>query len=102
MQVPHTGITDGGLAYLAGLENAEFINLGGDGITDEGLAAIAHLPKLNRLIIDGHITDAGLRHLGSRALASLQIRSPQPISQMAVQQLKDKLPSLRDVQIKSE
>jgi hypothetical protein len=101
VQVPHTGITDQGLAYMAGLENAEFINLGGDGITDEGLAILARLPKLNRLIVDGHITDAGLRHLEAMpALSWLEIRSPHPISQMAVQQLRDKLPCLTTVQIK--
>ncbi|MBE0536639.1 MAG: hypothetical protein IH624_13315 [Phycisphaerae bacterium] len=103
LQVPHEGITDRGLAHLTGLKNAEFINLGGDGITDEGLTAIAHLPKLDRLIIDGHITDAGLRHLESMpALSWLEIRSPHPISQIAIQQLRQKLPCMTIVRINSE
>lgn len=103
IQLPHTGITDRGIACLSGLENAEFINLGGDGITDDGLGAISNLPKLNRLIIDGRITDVGLKHLETmRALTWLEIRSPHSISRQAIQQLQNKLPYLITLRVKQQ
>ena len=64
-------VTDSGLAHLTGLNELEWLHLGGTEVSDAGLAHLSALSKLALLDLTGtRVTDAGLEHL--RGLPNLQ------------------------------
>ena len=64
LQISHTGIPDGSvLRHLTGLARLERLSIGGNGLTDDGVAYLAQLPNLNSLSLSGTFTDATLMHL---------------------------------------
>lgn len=62
------GISDEGMACVAGLTRLERLNIGGPTVTDEGLRHLHGLKVLNHLSVEGNFTDAGLRQLESNPL----------------------------------
>jgi internalin A len=61
-----TSITDQGVAHLARLERLEVLGLQGTAITDAGLATVKLLRSLKMLILDGtSIGDAGISNLAA-------------------------------------
>jgi Leucine-rich repeat (LRR) protein len=60
-------ITDAGMTHLAQINSLEYLHLPNFGITDEGLATIAGLQNLKHLWVCGRsnspLTDNGLRHI---------------------------------------
>jgi hypothetical protein len=71
MEIVATKLTDAGLISLAKLRNLQVLHLEGTTMmTDEGLKALATLPKLRHLRLSGPFTDRGLSYL--TALPSLK------------------------------
>ncbi len=70
-----TGVTDAGLAGLAGLKNLQRLHLEKTGITDAGLAHLKGLSELRYLNLYGtKVTDKGLESLkGLKKLRSLYV-----------------------------
>ena len=104
LQFTGFGIDDSGLKNLAGLKNAEFINISCSGelsITDEGLKYLAVLPKLNRLIIkDGHFTDKALEYLsGMPTLTWLELTSDFAFSNKGIKSFQTKNPNVERLQL---
>lgn len=62
------GITNEGMAHVAGLTRLERLGIGGPTVTDEGLRHLRRLKVLNNLYVEGNFTDAGLRQLESNEL----------------------------------
>jgi hypothetical protein len=72
MEIVATKLTDAGLASIAKLRNLEVLHLDGNAMmTDEGLKALATLPKLRHLRLTGPFTDRGVEYLA--ALPSLKV-----------------------------
>ncbi len=72
LDLPSTGVTDAGLAELAGLTNLQALDLGFTSVTDAGLAELAGLANLQTLDLGlTSVTDAGLAELAG--LANLQV-----------------------------
>lgn len=66
MEIVATRLTDAGLASLAKLRNLQVLYLEGTPMmTDEGLRALATLPKLRHLRLSGPFTDQGLAYLAT-------------------------------------
>jgi len=66
MELVATKLTDAGLASLAKLRNLQVLHLEGTPMmTDEGLKALATLPKLRHLRLSGPFTDKGLSYLAA-------------------------------------
>ncbi len=63
LQMRHGGISNTGLAHLAGLASLTFISIGGPGVTDEGLQYLIRLDKLGSLVISGNFTDKAFSYL---------------------------------------
>lgn len=87
-------VSDGGLAYLADLTSLErlmaFVRM-----TDEGLSYISNMSNLHDLQVKGDITDEGLVHLeGLKSLQALRITSRNDIASESLERLKRKLPLL--------
>ncbi|MBC8218503.1 MAG: hypothetical protein H8E73_08565, partial [Planctomycetes bacterium] len=74
LKLPYAGVTDIGLAQLAGLNALKKLNVGRD-VTDEGMVALAKMKSLEDLDLGcPNITDAGLAELcRSSSLKSLSI-----------------------------
>ncbi|MHC4725106.1 MAG: M56 family metallopeptidase, partial [Planctomycetota bacterium] len=73
---PGSPITDAGLQVLSGLKDLEELMIGGEGITDAGLAQIARLSKLNYLLLCGcpQVTSRGMAELTTlKSLKTLYI-----------------------------
>jgi len=88
-------ITDAGTANLADLTNMERLTIGSAYLTDNTLAHLTNMKKLNFLRITGNFTDAGLRYLeGLKAIRHLKIYSANNFSSEALKRLKDNLPNL--------
>ncbi|HOX58264.1 MAG TPA: redoxin family protein [Candidatus Paceibacterota bacterium] len=89
------GITDAGMAHLAGLTALDRLVFGGSGLTDRSLAVLANMPRLDLVTINGSFTDDGLRHLeGLKGLRHLTIRSAGNFSSAARQRLRSNLPNI--------
>ena len=70
MEIVATKLTDAGLASIARLRNLEVLHLDGTAMmTDDGLKALATLPRLRHLRLTGPFTDRGIRHLAVAAFA---------------------------------
>jgi len=66
MEIDADRLTDAGLASIAKLRNLEVLHLVGTSMmTDEGLKALATLPKLRHLRLSGPFTDKGLAYLAA-------------------------------------
>ncbi len=88
-------LSDEGLAHLAGLTSMERLLISGDGITDAGMASLADMDKLKSLTVVGNLTDAGLRHIGKlNSLVSLRIQTENRFSQNEIEYLQSCLPNL--------
>jgi hypothetical protein len=78
MEIIAPRLTDAGLAALARLRNLQVLHLEGTAMmTDEGLQALATLPKLRHLRLSGPFTDRGLAYLSAApALKALWLETP--------------------------
>ena len=78
MEIVATKLTDAGLASIARLRNLEVLHLDGTAMmTDEGLKALATLPRLRHLRLTGPFTDRGVQDLASLpSLKVLWLESP--------------------------
>ncbi len=93
---PHEGISDAGMAHLAGLTSLERFGIGGAGLTDNGLAYLANMKKLDHLTLTGDFTDDGLRHLeGLTELSYLNVTSEGAFSNGALDRLRKSLPKIQ-------
>lgn len=64
LDLGHTPVSDEGVARLCGLARLEVLSLAWTGITDDSLATLRTLPQLVYLDLSGTaVTDAGLAHL---------------------------------------
>lgn len=95
------GVSDAGIANLAGLTSLEHLGIGGPNLTNRSLSYLANMKKLDYLWIgDGDFTDGGLRHLeGLRGLRRLEITSKNAFSREALDRLRKKLPNLQVLKI---
>lgn len=95
------GVSDAGIAHLAGLTSLEHLGIGGPNLTNRSLSYLANMKKLDYLWIgDGDFTDGGLRHLeGLRGLRRLEITSKNAFSREALDRLRKKLPNLQVLKI---
>lgn len=92
-------LTDDGLVHVGRLQNLWKLDLASiGGMTDRGLASLKPLTKLRWLsLYNAKITDAGLVHLhGCQELETLWLKGTE-ISEPAVKQLQETLPTLREV-----
>jgi beta-lactamase regulating signal transducer with metallopeptidase domain/Leucine-rich repeat (LRR) protein len=67
LTLPTFGLTDAGLEHVANLENLRCLSVAcftGSPLTDQTLARLARLPKLEELTIAGAFTDEGMKSLG--------------------------------------
>ena len=96
------GVSDAGMAHLAGLTNMERLSVSGSDLTDKGLSYLAGMKKLNHLTVsDGNFTEKGLRHLEDlKALGFLRITSQNDIKRGAVLRLRRKLPNILTFEVK--
>ncbi|MHC4526296.1 MAG: HEAT repeat domain-containing protein [Planctomycetota bacterium] len=87
-------VSDGGLEYLTGLTRLEdFQPI--TPLTDKGLYHIGKMKMKGRLVVKGHFTDEGLRHLeGLSSLRTLKVTTSGEISTEAKERLRKKLPNL--------
>jgi internalin A len=104
LQFGGVGIDDGGLKYLAGLKNLEFLNIGCPGessITDAGVKYLTGLEKLDRLYIkDGHFTDKALEYLnGMPSLEWLELTSDVAFSNKGIKNFQAKNPKVEQLQL---
>jgi len=66
MEIDADRLTDAGLASIAKLRNLKVLHLVGTSMmTDEGLKALAALPRLRHLRLSGPFTDKGLAYLAA-------------------------------------
>jgi len=92
---PLEGVTDAGLVHLKRRSGLTSLSVGGEGITDRGLECIGKSNPLNRLMLRGSFTDAGIKSLEHReSLRSLSVQSSLPLSDEAVRQLRATIPNL--------
>ena len=88
-------LTDAGLAHLAGLTAMERLVIGGAGVTDGGLSSLANMHRLDSLNVTGNFTDEGLRRLeGLTSLRYLWVYSGNNFSPAAKERLRKSLPNL--------
>jgi len=91
-------ITNAGIAYLENMTDMERLTIGSAYLTDDTLAHLANMKKLDTLIITGNFTDDGLRWLTNlKRLSSLTVYSANNFTPAALQQLRDNLPNLRSL-----
>lgn len=63
LDLSSAGATNAALRQLTGLKQLERLVIGGDGLTDDGLACLAEFPKLSDVSLGGRFTDRALKHL---------------------------------------
>ena len=89
------GISDKGLAHLAGLTRMEQLAVGGEGITDAGLVHLANMKSLSLLTISGNLTEKGLMSLQQNpGLRTMTFITPNPLSKDVTKKLMARLPKL--------
>jgi Leucine-rich repeat (LRR) protein len=95
LQLPYKGVSDAGLKYVSGLPYVWMLGIGGEKITDAGLAELAKMRRLTHLSISGDFTDAGLEHLAKlRGLYMLDFFGGANFSEAAVARFKRNMPNL--------
>jgi hypothetical protein len=92
-----TGISDEGLAHLAGLLNLDDLGLEHTGITDAGLVHLKNLEQLQSLGLEHtEITDDGLRHLARlESLTALFLDSDTKVTDAAIRRFEEGFPGGR-------
>lgn len=96
-------ITDKGLMHLKGLTNLESLTLTEASLTDDGLAYLKDMKKLNDLRIGGNFTEKGLEHLKElKTLHYLWLYTDYGIPNRAVRDLKNSLPYLTSFELKAK
>jgi Leucine-rich repeat (LRR) protein len=94
------GISDVGMAHLAGLTSMERLSVGGPGLTDKGMAYLANMKNLDNLSVTGDFTDEGLRCLETlTGLRSLNITSEGAFTNAALNRLRRRLPNLQTLNV---
>ena len=94
------GISDAGMAHLAGLNRLERLNIGGPGLTDTGLQYLRGMSMLESLTIDGIFSEEGLVHLeGLTSLRRLAINGLGSVREGALERLRESLPNLNTFNI---
>jgi hypothetical protein len=100
----HQGLTDRGLARVAGLKSLEVLNIdppkaGWPAISDEGLRHLEALKRLERLIVGGaHLTDRGGGRLKVLPrLKELDIEGCSGVTDEGVRSLQESRPGLKVV-----
>lgn len=90
------GLTNYGLAFLAGLTEMDRLTIGGPDLTDEGLAHLRWMKKLDMLnVFGGRFTDQGLKQLENLdALADLTLIGEHRFGPEDIRPLFETLPSL--------
>jgi len=93
---PHDGISDASLAYLEGLTQLQWLDIGNTHVTDAGLVHLTKLPMLRELRLNGtQVTDAGLEHLkGFTELRRLWLYSTR-VTDESVRNLQQALPNCK-------
>ncbi len=78
MEMVATRMTNAGLASIATMQNLQVLHLECTAaVTDEGLKALATLPKLRHLRLSGQFTDRGLAHLAAApSLKAMWLETP--------------------------
>ena len=78
MEIVADRLTDAGLVSLAKLRNLQVLHLEGTPMmTDEGLKALATLPRLRHLRLSGPFTDQGLAYLAAApAIKAMWLETP--------------------------
>jgi len=99
LQICGVGINDGGMKYLSGLTNLEYLNIicrGESRITDEGLKYLVNMNGLYRLYIkDGHFTDKALGYLDDLpSLSWLELTSDFAFSSKTIRDFQQKNPNI--------
>jgi Leucine-rich repeat (LRR) protein len=95
LAVSHHGVTNAALKSLTGLKRLEDLFIGGEALTDDGLAYLAELPHLNRLTLSGHFTDAGLVHVQKlQNLGMLEFVSGADFTARALSDFRASMPNL--------
>lgn len=90
-----SNLTDAAMAHLADLPCLERLSIGGDRITDRGLACLSGNRSLNHLTLQGRFSDEGVQHLEDlTALRYLSIDSQYELSQPALNRIRQALPNL--------
>jgi len=95
------GLTDAGVAHLAGLTNMDRLGIGGPELTDKALGYLKDMKKLNMLsILGGNFTDEGLANLeGLKSLQFVRLAGTHQFSPRATNRLKKELPNLYSFKI---
>ncbi|MFC1739414.1 leucine-rich repeat domain-containing protein, partial [Planctomycetota bacterium] len=90
------GLTDAGVAHLAGLTNMNRLTFGGPELTDKAFVYLEDMKKLDMLnVYGGNFTDEGLANLkGLKALRSIRLIGTNQFSPGATIRLKKELPNL--------
>jgi internalin A len=89
------GVSDAGVAHIAGLKQLKELTIKGDGITDATLAALQGFTELRSLYLEGRFSDSGIQALGAlRGLDRLELTSKSPLGRDAEQRLVASLPAL--------
>ncbi len=98
------GLTDRGLACLAGLTEMDRLTIGGPDLTDQGLAYLRGMKNLDMLnVYGGSFTREGLTHLEALdALNYLRLIGEHRFGQEDIRHLFEVLPQLSYVQIGSQ
>ncbi|UCG46472.1 MAG: hypothetical protein JSU94_13315 [Phycisphaerales bacterium] len=95
LQLPHKGVSNAGLKCVSGLPYLWLLSIGGERITDNGLAELARMKNLTHLTISGDFTDAGLEHLAKlKGLYMLDFFGGANFSEPAVARFKRNMPNL--------
>ena len=88
-------LTDEGLLHLSNLNRLEKLSIGGENLTDQGLAQVAEFLSLRFLIVTGDFTDQGLRQIdGMKSLRNLTVNSKRGLSPQTEQRIRRNLPNL--------
>ena len=96
LSLAYTNVTDLGLEHLKGLAELKELDLSGTHITDSGLLHLRDLWSLESLrLAFTTVGDEGLKHLtGLKNLQNLDLTQT-PVNEVAIGELKQKLPNLK-------
>jgi hypothetical protein len=87
-------VTDGSLVYLEPLADLEFVDLsGGMRITDNGLAHLTALSRLQVLVLGAGVTDTGVAHLKELTNLRELIVGDSRLTDAGIAELKKALPN---------
>jgi RNA polymerase sigma factor (sigma-70 family) len=97
LRIDHAPITDAGVTHIGGLQNLTFLMLYGDSrMTDEALASISLLKKLESIQMTGEFTDNGLQYLEGMPNLSYVGLTGRGLSDAAIERLQKRTPAFDD------